>query len=101
MANMVAIATLIDIWEQKEFAETLLDRDKHQISEFLKKEFCFICGKLRSGICKVFCNDYTLAWMPVSSVSFLTGADVGAVSVGTIRSHVTSMASIEALIDIW
>ena len=51
MATMVAIATLIDIWEQKGIAETLLDRDKHQISEFLKKEFCFICGKLRSAIC--------------------------------------------------
>ena len=101
IANMVAIATLIDIWEQKWIAETLLDRDKHQISEFLKKEFCFICGKLRSAICKVLCNDYTLAWVCVPSVSFLTGADVGAVSVGTIRSHVTSMASIEALIDIW
>ena len=63
MANMVAIATLIDIWEQKGIAETLLDRDKHQISEFLKKEFCFY-------LC-------------------------------TIRSHVTSMASIETLIDIW
>ena len=33
--------------------------------------------------------------MSVPSVSFITGADVGAVSVGTIRSHVTSMASIE------
>ena len=39
---MVAIATLIDIWEQKWIAETLLDRDKHQISEFLKKEFFFL-----------------------------------------------------------
>ena len=42
IANMVAIATLIDIWEQKWIAETLLDRDKHQISEFLKKEFFFL-----------------------------------------------------------
>ena len=61
-------------------AKTLLDRDKHQISEFLKREFCFICGKLRSDISKVLCNDYTLAWVSVPSVSFLTGADVGAVS---------------------
>ena len=29
MANMVAIATLIDIWEQKGIAETLLDREKN------------------------------------------------------------------------
>ena len=98
---MVAIATLIDIWEQKWIAKTLLDRDKHQISEFLKKEFCFIWGKLRSGICKVLCDDYTLAWVSVPSVSYLTGAVVGAVSVGTIRTHVTGVASIEALIDIW
>ena len=41
IANMVAIATLIDIWEQKWIAKTLLDRDKHQISEFWKKEFFF------------------------------------------------------------
>ena len=40
IANMVAIATLIDIWEQKWIAKTLLDRDK-QISEFWKKEFFF------------------------------------------------------------
>ena len=42
IANMVAIATLIDIWEQKWIAKTLLDRDKHQISEFWKKEFFFL-----------------------------------------------------------
>ena len=42
MANMVAIATLINIWEQKWIAKTLLDRDKHQISEFWKKEFFFL-----------------------------------------------------------
>ena len=35
MANMVAIATLIDICEQKLIAKTLLDREKkHQISKF-------------------------------------------------------------------
>ena len=101
MANMVAIATLIDIWEQKWIAKTLLDRDKHQISEFWKKEGIFICGKIHSAICLVWCDDYTLAWVSFPSVSFLTGAFVGAVSVGTIRTHVTSMDSIEALIDIW
>ena len=34
MANMVTIATLIDIWEQKWIAKTLLDRNKHQSSFF-------------------------------------------------------------------
>ena len=42
IANMVAIATLIDIWEQKWIAKTLLDRDKHQISEFLKERVLFL-----------------------------------------------------------
>ena len=31
----------VKIWEQKGIAETLLDRDKHKISEFSKKEFFF------------------------------------------------------------
>ena len=54
---------------------------------------------LKSSI--VWCLvSYTLAWLSVPSVSFLTSALVRAVSVDTIRSHVTSMASIEALIDI-
>ena len=39
IANMVAIATLVDIWEQKWIAITLLDRNKHQISKLLRKEF--------------------------------------------------------------
>ena len=34
MANIVTIATLIDIWEQKWIAKTLLDRNKHQSSFF-------------------------------------------------------------------
>ena len=41
IANMVAIATLVDIWEQKWIAITLLDRNKHQISKLLRKEFFF------------------------------------------------------------
>ena len=41
-----------------------------------------------------------MARLSVPSVSLLTGAVVGAVSVGTIRSHVTSTACNEALIDI-
>ena len=56
IANMVAIATLIDIWEQKWIAKTLLDRDKHQISEFLKKEFCFYLWKTS------FCYLLSLMW---------------------------------------
>ena len=52
MANMIAIATLIDICEQKLIAKTLLDRDKHQISVFNERDF-FICGKLHSVICLV------------------------------------------------
>ena len=53
------------------------------------------------SICLVYCSDYTLAWLSVPSVSFLTSAVVRAVSVGTICSHVTNMAATEALIDIW
>ena len=56
MANMVAIATLINIWEQKWIAKTLLDRDKHQISEFLKKEFCFYLWETS------FCYLLSLMW---------------------------------------
>ena len=44
IANMVAIATLIDVWEQTWIAKTLLDRDKHKISEFLRKEFLLLVG---------------------------------------------------------
>ena len=44
--------------------------------------------------------NFTLAWLSFSSVSFLTGAAMGAISVGTIRIHVTIMASIAAFIDI-
>ena len=43
---------------------------------------------------------YTLARLCVPSVSFLTSAIIGAVCVGTICSHVTNIASIEALVDI-
>ena len=42
IANMVAIATLIDVWEQTWIAKTLLERDKQQISEFLKSFFLFV-----------------------------------------------------------
>ena len=41
-----------------------------------------------------------MAWLSFSSVSFLTGAAMGAISVGTIPIHVTIMASIVAFIDI-
>ena len=95
---MVAIATLIDICEQKWIEKRHLT-DKHQISVFNERDF-FYLWETYSVICLGLFNDYTLAWVSVPNVSFPTGAVVGAVSVGTIRSHVTSMASTEALIDI-
>ena len=100
MANMVAIATLIDICEQKWIAKTLLDREK--IIKFLSfngKSIFIICRKLHSAICQVKCNDYTLARIPVSSVSFLTGADIRVVSVSTVRIYVTYIASSAAFAD--
>ena len=101
MANMVAIATLIDICEQKQIAKTLLDREKSiKFLSFNGKSF-FVWGKLYSTICLVNCNDHTLAWMPVSSVSFLTGADISVVSVSTVRIYVTHIASSAALVDAW
>ena len=102
IANMVAIATLIDICEQKRIAKTLLDREKN--IKFLssnRKSFLIICGKLYSATCLVICNDYTLAWIPVSSVSFLTGADIRVVSVSTVRIYVTYIVSSTALVDAW
>ena len=43
MANMVAIATLIDICEQKLIAKTLLDREKNiKFLSFNGKSFFFI-----------------------------------------------------------
>ena len=42
MANMVAIATLIDICEQKLIAKTLLDREKNiKFLSFNRKRFFF------------------------------------------------------------
>ena len=42
MANMVAIATLIDICEQKLIAKTLLDREKNiKFKSFNGKSFFF------------------------------------------------------------
>ena len=102
MANMVAIATLIDICEQKWIAKTLLDREK--IIKFLSfngKSFFIVSRKLHSAICQVKCNDYTLAWIPVSSVSFLTGADIRVVSVSTVHIYVTYIASSAPLADAW
>ena len=102
IANMVAIATLIDICEQKRIAKTLLDREKN--IKFLssnRKSFLIICGKLYSVTCLVICNDYTLAWIPVSSVSFLTGADIRVVSVSTVRIYVTYITSSAALVEAW
>ena len=39
--------------------------------------------------------------MPVSSVSFPTGADIRVVSVSTVRIYVTYIASSAALVDAW
>ena len=92
---MVAIATLIDICEQKRIAKTLLDREKSiKFLSFNGKSFF-------TTICLVKCNDHTLAWMPVSSVSFLTGADIRVVSVSTVRIYVTHIDSSAALVDAW
>ena len=41
-----------------------------------------------------------LAWLSFSSVSFLAGAAMGAINVGTIRIYVTIMASTAAFVDI-
>ena len=45
-------------------------------------------------------TNFTLAWLSFSSVSFLTGAAMGAVSVGAVRIYVTIMASFAAFVDI-
>ena len=91
---MVAIATLIDICKQKWIAKTLLDKEKN-----IKFQFFIICREIYSVITQAKCNDYTLAWIPVSSVSFLTGADIRVVSVSTVRIYVTYIASSAALAD--
>ena len=45
-------------------------------------------------------TNFTLAWLAFSRVSFLTGAAMGAISVGAMRIYVTVMASIAAFVDI-
>ena len=69
----------------------------------MERVFFLICGKLYSAICLVKGNDYTLVWMPVSSVSFLIGADIRVVSVSTVlvRIYVAYIASSAALADAW
>ena len=100
---MVAIATLIDICEQKLIAKTLQDWEKNiKFLSFNGERFFFLfLRNFISAICWVKCNDYTLAWMPVSSVSFLTGADIRVVSVSTVRIYVTYIASSAAVVDAW
>ena len=66
---------------------TLLD-NKAIISD--KQLFCFFLSL----------TNFALAWLSFSSVSFLTGAAMGAISVCKIRIYVTIMASIAAFIDI-
>ena len=98
---MVAIATLIDICERKFIAKTLQDREKNiKFLSFNGKSFFFICEKLSSAIFYVKCNDYTLAWMPVSSISF-AGADIRVVSFSTVRIYVTYIAFSAALAGAW
>ena len=63
--------------------------------------FFIIFEKLYYAICWVKCNDYILAWMPVSSVSFFTGADIRVVSVSTVRIYVTYITSSAALVEPW
>ena len=100
MANMVAIATLIDICEQKFIAKTLQDREKNiKFLSFNGKSFFFFY-LWETFFCYFKCNDYTLAWMPVSSVSF-AGADIRVVSFSTVRIYVTYIASSAALAGAW
>ena len=47
-----------------------------------------------------FKSHLILAWLSFSSVSFPTGAAMGAISVCTIRIYVAIMASIAAFVDI-
>ena len=96
------LPSLHSLTSVNKIAKTLLDREK--IIKFLSfngKSFFIICRKLHSAICQVKCNDYTLAWIPVSSVSFLAGADIRVVSVSTVRIYVTYIASSAALVDAW
>ena len=86
---------------KNELPKRYLTEKNIKFLSFNGKSFLIICGKLYSATCLVKCNDYTLAWIPVSSVSFLTGADIRPVSVSTVRIYVTHIASSAALVDAW
>ena len=80
----------MQLWEPLVFVQlalSLLD-NKAIISD--EQLFCFFQSL----------TNFTSAWLSFSSVSFLTGAGVWAISVCTIRIYVTIMASIAAFIDI-
>ena len=85
---MVAIATLIDICEQKFIAKTLQDREKNiNILSFNGKSFF------------LFVRNFLLLFA-MSSVSF-AGADIRVVSFSTVRIYVTYIASSAALAGAW
>ena len=80
----------MQLWEPLVFVQlalSLLD-NKAIISD--EQLFCFFQSL----------TNFTSAWLSFSSVSFLTGAAMGAISVCTIRIYVTIMASIAAFVDI-
>ena len=80
----------MQLWEPLVFVQlalSLLD-NKAIISD--EQLFCFFQSL----------TNFTSAWLSFSSVSFLTGAGVWAISVCTIRIYVTIMASITAFVDI-
>ena len=80
----------MQLWEPLVFVQlalSLLD-NKAIISD--EQLFCFFQSL----------TNFTSAWLSFSSVSFLTGACVWAISVCTIRIYVTIMASIAAFVDI-
>ena len=80
----------MQLWEPLVFVQlalSLLD-NKAIISD--EQLFCFFQSL----------TNFTSAWLSFSSVSFLTGAGVWAISVCTIRIYVTIMASIAAFVDI-
>ena len=80
----------MQLWEPLVFVQlalSLLD-NKAIISD--EQLFCFFQSL----------TNFTSAWLSFSSVSFLTGATMGAISVCTIRIYVTIMASFAAFVDI-
>ena len=48
---------------KKELPKRYLTETNIKFLSFQRKSFVFICGKLHSAICKVLCDDYTVAWV--------------------------------------